>query len=88
MNEVEMILMSAEARMKRRYHIEQSVRIKAAKVKKRNHPKRHSENKERSDRDRKAASKAAHIRREMKIARTKYLSAARAFWRGESDIHP
>ena len=88
MTEVEQILLAAESRMKRRFHIEQGQRIKEARVKRRSRPKRHGENKERSYRDRKNASRRKHEMQQLKNHRIKYLQAARKFWLGESDVHP
>jgi len=85
---VESILISAEARMRRMSVANDYFRRREMlRPKKRNHPKRHGENKERSFTDRAKAEKHIRVCKEFSEARKKYIKAARAYWKAEGN-HP
>ena len=87
MNEVDAILICAEARMRRRYHQELGLQVKQRKVFRRGHKKRHSENREKAIKAKLKAKNQKHKLMLAKNARTKYMKAVRAYWKGEGD-HP
>lgn len=59
----------------------------AARKAKRNHPKRHGENKERSFLDRQKHAKAVRNQKEWLAARQAFVAAVRFYWLGLGD-HP
>jgi len=68
-----------------REHLDNRDRHRKAK---RRHPKRHSENRERSQLDAKRALKAKLAGLKQRKERADFLTMARAYWRGEIDGHP
>ncbi len=56
--------------------------------KRRNHPKRHGENRERSRADAAKAARGAKLAAEHAILYGAYIEAVRAYWRGEIDEFP
>lgn len=55
---------------------------------KRNHKKRHGENRERSKFEKAKASRIKHIVSEHNRKALAFNAAVAAYWRGETDVHP
>lgn len=83
---IDSILASAETRMQRTAQGDADFQRKC-RLKKRNHPKRHSENRERSFIDRTKADNLAKSKASYSNARKMFLATARAYWQSEGD-HP